>query len=102
MARTIRHQSKRARRILHPAVALALANFAALLVGSAHFGGSALNGYVQSGRYFVCLHSRTSCAEVSARVWHYSYWQGLLTIALFVLVVGATALFIRTGDIELD
>ena len=100
--RTIRHQSERARRVLYPAVAVAVVNFAALLVGSAWFGGTALNGYVQSSHYFVCLHSHGPCVQVSATVWHYSYWQTLLTITLFIIVIGATALFIRTGDIELE
>jgi hypothetical protein len=100
--RTIRHQSERGRRFLYPVVALAVANFAALLAFSAYFGGTALNGYVQSGRYFVCLHSHAACVQVSSAVWRYSYWQTLLTIALFIVVIGATALFIRTGDIELE
>jgi len=77
-------------------------NFAALLAGSGYFGGTALNGYVQAGHYFVCLRSHTGCIAVSAAVWYYSYWQALLTIALFIAVIGATALFIRTGDIELQ
>jgi len=100
--RTIRHQSARARRVLYPAVALAVLNFAALLAGSAYIGGNALNGYVQSGAYFVCLHSHVSCVQVSATVWRYSYWQTLLTIALFVVVIIATGLFMRTGDIEVE
>lgn len=100
--RTIRHQSERARRILYPAVAFAVVNFAALLAGSAYFGGNALNGYMRLGRYFLCLRAHTACIQVSATVWHYSYCQTLLTIALFALVIGATALFIRTGDIEVE
>jgi hypothetical protein len=98
----IRSQSKRATRLLHPAVTLAIVNFAALLAGSAHFRGTALNGYSDAGRYFVCLHSHSSCTAVSSATWHYSYWQALLTIALFTLVVAASAVFIRTGDIELE
>jgi len=100
--RTIRHQSERARRVLYPTVALAVLNFAALVAAGAYFGGNALNGYMQSGGYFVCLRSHLSCVQVSATVWRYSYWQALLTIALFVVVVVATALFIRTGDIEVE
>jgi hypothetical protein len=83
---------------MEPAVALAIGNFAALLAGSAYLGGTALNGYREAGRYFVCAHSHMTCSAV----WHCSYWQALLTIALFILVVVATLVFIRTGDLELE
>jgi hypothetical protein len=102
MGYKIRYQSKRATRLIHPTVALAIVNFAVLLAGSAYFGGTALNGYRQAGRYFVCLHSNVGCTAVSSAAWHYSYWQAVLTIVLFILVIAATIVFLRTGDIELE
>ncbi|HEY6451515.1 MAG TPA: hypothetical protein VIX87_02830 [Steroidobacteraceae bacterium] len=90
--------SRRAKYVLYPTAAFALVTFFAFVIGSIHFGGDALNGYVRAGHYFLCAHG--SCAEVSSAIWHYSYWHAWASIGGILLVLAETALFLNTGDIH--
>jgi hypothetical protein len=58
-----------------------IVDFTAFVLGTGVIGGDAFNGYVQSGSYFVCMHSHASCHEVTKAVFEYSRWHA---ISLFV------------------
>jgi hypothetical protein len=64
---------------MYPIVVLALVNFAVFFVVAVMLDGDAINGHVQSGHYYLMSHGHYT--EVSAAVWHYSYWH---TISVFV------------------
>ena len=53
---------------------VALLNFASFIVGHFILGGSAMNGYIKDGRYFLGNHG--AFVEVSREVWSYSYYHG--------------------------
>jgi hypothetical protein len=90
--------SKRAKWIIYPLMTSAMVNFFAFVLASLYLGGDALNGYVRSGRYFVCAHG--ACSEVSSTIWHYSYWHAYTSFGGILLVFAVTALFLNTGDIS--
>ena len=48
---------------------VALLNFASFMVGHFILGGSAMNGYIKDGRYFLGNHG--AFVEVSREVWSY-------------------------------
>lgn len=52
---------------------LCVANFAVFAALSISTGGSAANGRVENGRYFVSDHGRET--EVSKQFWEYSLWH---------------------------
>jgi len=52
---------------------LALANFFAFVLISLYLGGDAVNGKIDSGRFYLGSHGRYT--EVSARVFTYSKWH---------------------------
>jgi hypothetical protein len=92
--------SKRAKWVVYPTTALAMLNFFAFFEGSIYLGGDALNGYVQTGHYFLCAHGH--CSEVSSPIWHYSYWHAYSSFLGIVLVFAEVALFIHLGDIKTE
>jgi hypothetical protein len=92
--------SKRAKWVVYPTFATAMANFFAFILDSLHLGGDALNGYAKAGHFFVCAHG--ACTEVSSTIWHYSYWYAVSAIGGILLVLAETALFLNTGDIDFD
>lgn len=94
------NQSTRAKRVIYPTAVIALVNFTAFLVVSAHLGGDALNGYIRDGHFFLCAHG--ICTQVNSRLWHYSYYHAVATICLMLLVVIEMAYFCRSGDIGLS
>jgi hypothetical protein len=95
-----RSYSKRAKWVVYPTVALAMANFFAFIGGSIYLGGDALNGYMQAGHFFVCAHGH--CSEVSSPIWHYSYWHAYSSFLGIVLVFAEVALFRNWGDIKAE
>ena len=96
----IRSWSKRSKVVVYATLAVVLPNFFAFIYGTLKLGGDALNGYVQSGHYFVCAHG--SCTEVTQKIWSYSYWHAVSAIAGHILVFAELAFFVTTGDIILD
>jgi len=68
--------------------ALAAVNFVAFVAITFYLGGDALNGHVQSGHYFLGLHSNGPFTEVSRAVFVYSAWHALSVIASmgFILI----------------
>ena len=52
---------------------LCLLNFVAFGVGSVVIGGSAANGSIKDGRYYVSEHSKDT--EVTEKIWVYSLWH---------------------------
>ena len=92
--------SKRAMWVIYSTGVVVAINFFAFIAGSLYFGGDALNGYVQSGHYFICAHGH--CAEVSSVIWRYSYWHALTAMGGIFLVFAEVALFLNTGDIEFE
>ncbi len=97
-----RSYSKRAGWVLYPTIGLAAINFFSFVFASAYLGGDALNGHIQAGHYFLCVHVHGHCTEVSSSIWHYSYWHAVSAIGGFLLVFALTALFLNTGDIEFE
>lgn len=95
-----RSYSKRAKWVLYPTAALVAVNFLTFVLADMYLGGDALNGYIKAGHYFLCAHG--GCTEVSSSVWHYSYWHGVTALGGIVLIFAETALFLNTGDIELE
>ena len=93
--------SKRAKWIVYPTVLLSTLNFFAAFVGSLYLGGDALHGYIKAGRYFVCAHA-SDCSEVSAKLWHYSYWHNMSAIFGILLVFAEISVFVNTKDIAID
>ena len=97
---TFRGCSRRAKWVLYPTSVLAILNFFAFIGGSLRLGGDALNGYIQTGHYFLCAHGH--CTEVSASAWHYSYWHALISLGGILLVFVELAIFLSKGDIEFE
>ncbi len=95
-----RIQSSRAKLILSLSGALTLFNFFAFIGIGAYFGGSAMNGYVRDGHYFLCAHG--GCSEVSRSIWNYSCWHAVATIACFLIVGIEWAIFVKRKDIVFD
>jgi hypothetical protein len=84
--------------VVYPTSLLAMLIFIGLTFDSIYLGGTALNGYIRSGQYFVCEHSY--CVEVSSSAWRCSYWLGYGCLAGFILTFAEMALFINLGDIQ--
>lgn len=95
-----RTHSRRAKWVLYPTVVLATINFFTFVGASLYLGGDALNGYTKLGLYFLCAHGH--CTEVSSSIWHYSYWHAASALGGILLVFAEAALFLNTGDIELE
>ncbi|HEX7342107.1 MAG TPA: hypothetical protein VF269_07500 [Rhodanobacteraceae bacterium] len=92
--------SRRAKWVMYPSMILALGNFAAFVAGSVCLGGDAINGFIKAGHYFVCAHG--SCHQVSAQIWHFSYWHAISALLGILLIFAEAALFTTTGDIRID
>lgn len=71
---------------------LCILNFVAFGVGAMVLGGSAANGIVRDGRYFLSEHGKET--EVSKEVWTYSLWHSR---SLFVTHPLAFILFMILG-----
>lgn len=67
-----------------------LVNLFTCFVGYEYFGGDALNGRVEGGRYFLSDHGRLT--EVSASVFTYSWWHHASLFAMVPLTIMAWAL----------
>jgi hypothetical protein len=82
----------------HPLVivlgALAVLNFALFVTISEVIGGSAGNGFVSSGHYFLADHGRKT--EVSEAVFNYSLWHGRSVFVTHALGMIACVLLGRT------
>jgi len=57
----------------------AVVNFIAYVAGAFYFGGDAVNGHQEAGRYYLSMNGRLT--ETSHAVYRYSIWH---TISLFV------------------
>ena len=97
---TFKSLSNRARWVLYPTLVLALLNFFTFVAVSQIFGGDALNGYIQMGKYFVRAHG--SCVHVSPEIWQYSYWHAVTAMGGIQFSIAELALFVNTGDITID
>ena len=95
-----RSHSTRAKWVIYPTVILTAVNFLIFVLISTYLGGDAVNGHIETGRYFLCGHGH--CTEVSRSIWRYSYWHSWATIGSFLLVFAETALFLNTGDIKFE
>ena len=95
-----RSYSKRAKWIIYPTAALVMINFFTFITVSVYLGGDALNGYMQAGHYFLCVHGH--CTEVSSSIWHYSWWHAVSALGGIILVIAEIALFLNTGEIEFE
>lgn len=60
-------------------------NLLTCFLGSKYFGGDALNGHAEHGRYFLSDHGRLT--EVSATVFTYSYWHHASLFAMIPLAI---------------
>jgi len=67
--------------------ALAAINFIVFVAITFYLGGDALNGHVQTGHYFLGLHSNGPFTEVSRTVFVYCVWHGLSVIASIGFIV---------------
>jgi hypothetical protein len=65
-------------------------NFVAIGVVSIFLGGSALEGTVENGHYYLNRPGRRHRPEVSAAVWNFSWWQGMTALS-GIGVVGAVS-----------
>jgi hypothetical protein len=68
--------------------AVAILDFLAFVLVSGYLGGSALNGYVQDGHYFLANHAHSQGVEVTRAVFMYNKWHAYSVIFSF----GAVAL----------
>ena len=78
---------------------LCIANFIVWACFDRKYGGNALNGTIEAGRYFFSEHGVRT--EVSPEVWQFSRSYTVVTIALFV--TGALCLVIfgaNSGKID--
>jgi hypothetical protein len=75
-------------------IAIAMANFAAFLIGNALLGGDAIAGHAKDGHYFLSSHRRLT--EVSKAVFTYRYWHTLSAYLTFPLTFVAIALIYPT------
>ncbi len=71
-------------------LAMCILNFCAFSIGSVMIGGSAANGFIEDGAYFVSEHGTDT--EVEKWVWNYSLWhfRSLLVshpLAFIVIVI---------------
>ncbi len=100
MRAKFKEMSKRAKWILNTTAVLAGMNFLVFWLVAVYLGGDALNGYVQGQHYFICSHG--ACHEVTESIWQYSYWHAITAGGGIFLVFVEAAIFINTGDINLD
>ena len=54
-------------------------------------GGSALNGKIEGGKYYLGDHARYT--EVSARKYQFSRWQTISNVIILPIVVGGSLLY---------
>ncbi len=92
--------SNRAKWILYPTFIIVGLNFLIFWLVAVWLGGDAGNGYSKDGHFFVCAHG--ACHEVSEAIWNYSYWHSRTALNGILLVFIEVAIFVNTGDIELD
>jgi hypothetical protein len=85
------------KRVLNWIVAVALLNFFAFLFVSSKIGGTAVNGYVANGKYFVGEHGVYT--EVSRGIWFYSYAHATCVLITHLSVGGVGFCYWIRGDI---
>jgi hypothetical protein len=74
-------------------IAVALAAVPSVVIGPSYAGGSAVDGYVEDGNYFVNPSHGRPIAEVSESTWRAVYWVERLW-PWSALVPGLTGLFL--------
>lgn len=69
--------------------AVGLMDFAFFLIGASYFGGDALNGKIDGGRYYLYgpYHGTKAYHEVSQAVFDYSRWHAYSLIILWPLMI---------------
>lgn len=92
--------SKRARWILYPTATVVAINFWTFIGAGMYLGGDALIGHIAGGHYYLCAHGH--CTEVSAALWHYSWWHAMTALGGMFLLVVLIAFFLNTGDIQFE
>lgn len=65
--------------------ALTLVNFFSFLAGYVYFGGDALNGKIEDGRFYLADHGKLT--EVSEGIYRYSELHGLSVFLLIGVVM---------------
>lgn len=76
---------------------IAILNFFAMVTAMIHFGGDAMNGHEDGGRYFLSWHGRLT--EVSGGVYMYSRLHMYLAFGLCV-AAAVSVFFARPGLAE--
>jgi hypothetical protein len=70
------------RTVVQAVALLCMANFFGFFLTSFFLGGSALEGTIQNGHYYLNAKShRPPSREVSAAVWNFSWWQGFTALS---------------------
>src|SRR5580765_91081 len=91
--------SRRAKRVLYPALVVAIVTFLSflahlLLPATSAFPG----GRVVDGRYLVEEHGRV--IELTARQYWFSYIHGVVLVAVFAIVAVLVVVFYWRGDLK--
>jgi hypothetical protein len=70
-------------------VIVGLLNFVLFLAGTSYFGGDAVNGKVERGRYYLWgyHHGVKGYTEVSQAVYNYSRWHTYSMLATWSLMI---------------
>lgn len=88
--------SKRAKRVLYPALAVVWVMFLSFLV---HDAPPAFpDGRIVDGRYLVENHGRI--IELTARQYWFSYIHGVVVVAVFAVTAVLVLIFYALGDLK--
>jgi len=91
--------SRRAKRVLYPALVVAIVTFLSFLAHLLLLGTSAFpGGRVVDGRYLVEEHGRV--IELTARQYWFSYIHGVVLVAVFAIVAVLVVVFYWRGDLK--
>jgi hypothetical protein len=91
--------SVRAKRVLYPALAIAIVTFFSFLAHLLVLGTSAFpGGRIVEGRYLVEEHGKV--IELTATQYWFSYIHGVVLVAVFAIVAVLVAVFYWRGDMR--
>jgi hypothetical protein len=82
-------------------IIVALVVLPATSVVPMYLGGSARDGYVEDGRYFVAVRGSGRFVEVSEKAWRLERWLDR-AVPFSILVPGLTGLFLKLGSTRPD
>jgi hypothetical protein len=93
------HTSARAKRVLYPALAIAIVTFFSFLAHSLALGTSAFpGGHIVEGRYLVEEHGKV--IELTATQYWFSYVHGVVLVSVFAIFFVLVAVFYWQGDLR--